>query len=685
MRVPLGVRRPFESGKTLVANISITSLCNRSCAYCFAPKSAGSETTLGPHMNMALFSRALDFLERSRIDQARLLGGEPTLHPEFESFIGAALDRGLKLLLFSNGHMPDKALDCLTAVPAERLTLLVNLSAGKQSNCWGVSDRQKRVFEQLGGQTMVGVNIYRPDARLDGLLDVIATYQLRPAIRIGMAHPCIPQHNLYLYPHEYELVGRHLFVFGQEAAAQGVSIEFDCGFVPCMFPQDLFKVFKKSEAELGQRCSPIIDILPDGTVASCFPLADHVRIPLQDHHDADLLRSTFERELRPYQGIGIFRDCCACELFSKRRCRGGCLAAAMTRLRQAPDGIAAMQPDRQVDYRHDPKAHVLHSPERSVSTPSPNKEETHTGWVLPYIDQPPEFWQQLADAHGKRIREVYFPLPIDALGSGRPPQPQKHLSAFLASKLLNAAVLINPLVLPAPVDTLISAIVNALQALMDQYQIVGATVANIDLGRHLRARFPGLKLTASVLMDIHTPLQVAMMEGVFDQLVPSGRIVRDLDVLKRLREAFDGKIRLMVNEACLPGCPHRNQHFFEMGNGITHPASLCNRLLASKPWLRLTGSWVLPQHLHLYEGLFDELKLAGRVTLKHPDQYRRVVRAYMNRRALTPDEIGGGPASVLEPIEIEEAFFLQTLTCGHRCHQCDRCQDYYMAASHHGT
>ena len=96
--------------------------------------------------------------------------------------------------------------------------------------------------------------------------------------------------------------------------------------------------------------------------------------------------------------------------------------------------------------------------------------------------------------------------------------------------------------------------------------------------------------------------------------------------------------------------------------------------------MRLTGAWVLPQHLYLYDGIYDELKLAGRVTLRDPKKYITALDAYLHRKPLPPNEIGGGPASVLEPIEITEEFFAQTLHCRHQCYTCTICRDYYQTA-----
>jgi hypothetical protein len=111
------------------------------------------------------------------------------------------------------------------------------------------------------------------------------------------------------------------------------------------------------------------------------------------------------------------------------------------------------------------------------------------------------------------------------------------------------------------------------------------------------------------------------------------------------------------------------------------PRSLCQDLLSKQPWLSLTGAWILPQHLHLYSGICEEWKLAGRVTLKDPERYLKVLDAYVHRTPLTPDRIGGGPASARLALPIDHEFFEQTINCSHDCHRCSFCRDYYKAQS----
>ena len=79
-----------------MANLVLTTACSLSCDYCFTrgvwPPGAPREL-----MSLHTFEGALDFLERSGIREARLLGGEPTLHPDFPQLARSALDRGFRL------------------------------------------------------------------------------------------------------------------------------------------------------------------------------------------------------------------------------------------------------------------------------------------------------------------------------------------------------------------------------------------------------------------------------------------------------------------------------------------------------------------------------------------------------------------------------------------------------------
>jgi hypothetical protein len=301
-------------------------------------------------------------------------------------------------------------------------------------------------------------------------------------------------------------------------------------------------------------------------------------------------------------------------------------------------------------------------------------------WVIPYVDQDLSFWAEIVDRFGQFVQEVYFPLPGDIMRSGRGKQPDRQLDAFLRQTPLPKSVLLNPIVLPRPVEEVAPPVIDGLRRLHGEHGVAGVTVANLGLARLIREQLPQIHITASVLMGISRPAQVLMVQDWVDAITPDNSLVRDLAGLRRLREAFSGEIRLLVNEACIPGCPHRTQHFYEMGYGDHFPQSLCQQMLEERPWLRLTGAWTLPRHLVYYQGLYDSLKLAGRVTLHDRAQYLTVLNAYVHREEILPRDIGGGPASVLEAIDMPDEVFETVLHCDKNCHTCSVCRDYYERA-----
>jgi hypothetical protein len=138
-------------------------------------------------------------------------------------------------------------------------------------------------------------------------------------------------------------------------------------------------------------------------------------------------------------------------------------------------------------------------------------------WVIPHIDQPIVFWQDLFTQFGPHIQEVYFPMPGQGLGTGRAQQPHEFTETFLQSAPFDKSVLVNPIVLPLPVEQ----ICDALNELHDEYGVCRVVASSPTLARMVRERLPQYQITASVLMGIATPVQALMVADVVDVIVPA--------------------------------------------------------------------------------------------------------------------------------------------------------------------
>lgn len=79
--------------------VEITSRCNLTCRHCFNLSGAGSAQELPLNDLIYLF----DQLQAMGLTAIRISGGEPTLHTDFPAVVDAAVARGLRVSLNSNG------------------------------------------------------------------------------------------------------------------------------------------------------------------------------------------------------------------------------------------------------------------------------------------------------------------------------------------------------------------------------------------------------------------------------------------------------------------------------------------------------------------------------------------------------------------------------------------------------
>jgi hypothetical protein len=282
-------------------------------------------------MTRETFAMVLSYLQRSGIKEIRLLGGEPTLHPQFAALLDMILATGLRPIVFSNGLMPPQALTKLLAIAPGRVRVMVNASALIEGEP-ALVEQVRQTLRLLGRRAMLGVNLHARQPRLDGLLDSIGDLDLIPRLRLGLAHPTLSGSNRSLPVKAYRQVGRQIAALAHAAAARGVVLNLDCGFVPCMFAHESLPALDVAVSDCGRRCNPLPDVLPDGRAIACYPLADLGAVAVDQTTTAVDIRRHFQEVLAPYAALGIFPECSSCDLFRDQRCLGGCRAAAVRRL-----------------------------------------------------------------------------------------------------------------------------------------------------------------------------------------------------------------------------------------------------------------------------------------------------------------------------------------------------------------
>ena len=158
-----------------MTNLVISNTCNQKCPYCFAEDYFQAKADdASRFITLETFKSRLDFLDRSGMDEVRLIGGEPSLHPKLPDLIRLSRARGKRILLFTNGFLREKVLSCLESLSPEECTVLINMNtsgrAGTRKNSEAL---RKKALQRLGPRALLGFNIYQINFDLSPLLEII--------------------------------------------------------------------------------------------------------------------------------------------------------------------------------------------------------------------------------------------------------------------------------------------------------------------------------------------------------------------------------------------------------------------------------------------------------------------------------------------------------------------------------
>lgn len=315
-----------------MANVLITGYCNRHCPYCFArgafvlPFNNGEYQESELYMSLDNLGKVIEFFQESGQNTMRVMGGEPTLHPEFPLVIETILGAGIKVELFTGGIIPDGAMEYLQTLESGQVQIVINIPESddgiRRSEFPGIEDSLKT----LGKLSILGFTIYKPEFDYRFLIDLVELYQCNRVIRLGIALPRLDVKKPVLEPGDYRMVAQQILRFAEACDRNDISLSFDCGFVFCMFTYRELGRLKAYNTRARFVCSPIGDIGPDLSVWSCFPLLPLERVRLENFRTFGEVREYFTSKQKAYRTFGVYNYCHSCKYKKRGQCSGGCLA-----------------------------------------------------------------------------------------------------------------------------------------------------------------------------------------------------------------------------------------------------------------------------------------------------------------------------------------------------------------------
>jgi len=322
-------------------NILFTNFCNKNCPYCFAKGKLTLEKKLSSsHIKLKELRIIIDFLKQSKQTQVGILGGEPTLHPEFKRAVTMIIKEGLRIKIFSNGLMKKDVSIFLKGMDINKCEILLNINSPESytKKEWFVINRTARL---LNKQLRLGFNIYRLDSDMDFMVDFIQKYNLKKYIRLAIAVPIFGSNNKYVELIDYPKVSDKIVNFIERHRSAGISFGFDCGFILCSFTDEQLGKLVRLRTLPVFKCTHPIDVGPDLKLWHCFATSRIWNKKLTDFKDLKAVYNFYNERFKGFRRVGATSGCLRCEYLRLGYCSGGCLGYTLRSFK--PGGIFAAE------------------------------------------------------------------------------------------------------------------------------------------------------------------------------------------------------------------------------------------------------------------------------------------------------------------------------------------------------
>jgi radical SAM protein with 4Fe4S-binding SPASM domain len=306
-------------------NILLTNFCNQNCPYCFAKGKLTLEKAVSSdRITLEELRIIIDFLKQAKETRVGILGGEPTLHPEFEKAVTMIIKEGLGINLFTNGLMKEGTARFLKEIDVKTcgVTLNINSPESYTKKEWLTINRTARMLQK---HLFLGFNIYRLDSDMDFIVDFIKKYDLKKSIRLAIAIPIVGINNKYVELKDYPKVSEMIVNFIEKHRAAGVSFYFDCSFILCSFTDQQLGKLVRLRTFPFSRCEQVIDVGPGLQLWRCFATSRLWNKKLTDFKELKEIHNFYNEKFKNLRQLGAMRGCLGCEYLRLGYCSGGCL------------------------------------------------------------------------------------------------------------------------------------------------------------------------------------------------------------------------------------------------------------------------------------------------------------------------------------------------------------------------
>ena len=290
-------------------------------------------------MTRELFLALLAWLKKAPFDGnvVHLMGGEPTLHKDFVWMAEMTVNQGFDVAIFSNAATP-KAPEYSEQLKHLDIRWIVNVNS-PDTRTVAQEKSLRESLRILRENVTLTFNMTPEPVSNEWLVDLIYDYTLRKKIKVGFVLPTLSHKNQYLDNDDYSRVAERVVAFASFCETFDISLDYECGIPWCAFTPSQLGQLWHANAKFFSSCDSILDIMPNGCVMYCLPLATLYAVPFDQFEDYPAAKQWYESTLNPYRPMGSTPTCFSCNLLRSGVCRGGCVARILHGARNIKAGV----------------------------------------------------------------------------------------------------------------------------------------------------------------------------------------------------------------------------------------------------------------------------------------------------------------------------------------------------------
>jgi collagenase-like PrtC family protease len=216
------------------------------------------------------------------------------------------------------------------------------------------------------------------------------------------------------------------------------------------------------------------------------------------------------------------------------------------------------------------------------------------------------------------------------------------------------------------------------------------TTTSPFIARMIKQNFSGVKTRASVNMRIGSIKGMQYLEELFDGFYIQRDFNRNPGYIRKVKEwaSSRGKtLHLLANSGCMKFCSGQVFHdnlvahekdINEMQNVEDFNTAICWNYYDKSENLvsLLQNTWIRPEDIHNYEGLFVSMKLATRMTQRPLS----VIKAYVAGEyrgnlldLMEPNHTAALKGYYIDNRKFPSDWYEKTSSCSRECHNCSYC------------